>query len=197
MVSETDVSQKVGMTDSDPTDSNDHVPFAVGVLPPAADHPEVLRFQRLHGIPGPARFVDHLAGPYDPDWCHVSAKHKASTEGGRRVHGWSLWLFGEVVVGDHHSVWQTPDGELVDVTPPKFDEDKVLFLRDDSATIEEEGGVVYLLTNRTSVPGAEFMWAGKPSEYSHYSVRLTDPGLSRYCERFGLPTTAILTDADG
>lgn len=184
------------MSDVETPDSPEEKIPATGTLPVAADHAEVLAFLRLHGLAGPARYVDYSGGAYGHDWCHVSAKHKAMTEGGRRVHGWALWAFGDVVVGDHHSVWRTPEGDLVDVTPPKFGERRVLFVRDDSAVIDGDEKQLYLLTNRTSVPGARWMWEGRPSEFSHVPCDWGKPDLVAYCASLGMPVSAIVTDGE-
>lgn len=186
------------MTHANPAGSAGTAPPAApdaAALPSATDHPEVLAFLTLQGLSGPARYLDYSGDPYGPDWCHVSAKHKAMTEGGRRVHGWALWAFGNVIVGDHHSVWQAPDGRLVDVTPPKYGEKRVLFVRDDSAVIEADAAYFYFLTNRSSVPGAAWMWNGNPSEYSHWPCPRSKPDLGDYCAGLDLPIAAIATDS--
>lgn len=182
------------MTDADPPSPAESDILPTGALPTAADHPEVKAFLKLHGLGGPARYIDYSGDPYGADWCHVSAKHKALTAGGRRVHGWALWAFGDVVVGDHHSLWQTTGGTLVDVTPPKFGESRVLFVRDDGAPIEGDDRYIYLLTNRTSVPDAKWMWKGNPSEYSHVPCPWTKPDLVEYCALLGISASAIVTD---
>ncbi len=48
----------------------------------------------------------------------IGEAHDAKN-GGNRVHGWALWQFGDVLVGNFHSVWECDDGTLHDVTPPK------------------------------------------------------------------------------
>lgn len=166
-----------------------------GRVPSAADDPEVQAFLKLQNLTGPAVFLNYADHGYGPNWCHVSAKHKAITDGGRRVHGWALWAFKSVIVGDHHSVWQTPDNALVDVTPPKYGASRILFVRDDAAILETDGENVYLLTNRSSVHGAEFLWNGSPSDYSHLPCPLTKPDLLEYSEQFDFPPSSIATDA--
>lgn len=182
------------MTDTAPAIPSEGDAPQTGALPAADDHPEVLAFLALQGLKGPASYIEYSGDPYGRDWCHVSAKHKALTSGGRRIHGWALWAFGEVLVGDHHSVWQSPEGKLIDVTPPKFGERRVLFVRDDSAVIEGDEDQFYLLTNRTSVPGARWMWEGNPSEYSHVPCPWNKPDVVEYCASLGILTSAIVTD---
>jgi hypothetical protein len=167
---------------------------ANGTVPIAADHPEVLAFLQLQRLSGPAVYVDYAEHGYGPDWCHVSAKHRAMEDGGRRVHGWALWAFGDVIFGDHHSIWQTPQGELVDVTPPKYGAGHVLFVRDDSAIIESDDKNFYLLTNRSSVQDAKCVWQGNPSDYTHWPCPQTKSDLVAYCAALDFPPSAIVTD---
>jgi hypothetical protein len=71
---------------------------------PAVDEPLVQYFMarfQLTGTPLHLHYADH---GYDPDFCHLSAKHCAMTKGGRRVHGWAVWAFDDMLVGEHHSV---------------------------------------------------------------------------------------------
>src|SRR5690606_30830971 len=103
-------------------------------------------------------YVDH---GYEAAWCHVSAKHKTITAGGRRIHGWALWKFGPDLVADHHSVWETEKGDLVDVTPPSNGGTEILFVRDESARIEQEAGAILLFTQRTADAAVHWLWQGQ------------------------------------
>lgn len=164
------------------------------IVPSDLGDPEVAAFLTLHGLKGPAVHLDYVAGSYGADWCHVSAKHRAMTEGGRRVHGWALWDFGGIVVGDHHSVWEPRPGMLVDVTPPKYGETRVLFVRDDSAVIEREDGNFFIRTNPTSFSDMPHLWGGLPTDSTHVPYPLSKPDLVAYCASLGIGPIAILTD---
>jgi hypothetical protein len=164
------------------------------IMPLDLGDPEVTAFLTLHGLKGPALHLDYVAGPYGADWCHVSAKHRAITGGGRRVHGWVLWDFGGIVVGDHHSVWEPYPGTLVDVTPPKYGETRVLFVRDDSAVIERQDDNFLIRSNPTSCSEMPHLWRGLPTEFTHVPCPLSKPDLVAYCTSLGISSTAILTD---
>jgi hypothetical protein len=165
-----------------------------GKVPASPDEPAIQRFLRMFDLAGPAVLLPYQDHGYGSDWCHVSAKHRAINEGGKRVHGWALWDFEGFIVGDHHSVWETAEGELVDVTPPKCGADQVLFVRDDAAKIEEQGGAYQLFTNRTADPQFPFLWQGNSTIYTHWSCPPNKSDLVDYCAQLDIPVSAILTD---
>lgn len=165
-----------------------------GFVPDSVDAPDVEMFARMFGLDDPPVFLDYTDFGYGPDWCHISAKHRALTEGGKRVHGWALWQYPGLVMGDFHSVWETPEGSLVDVTPPKFGATRVLFARDRRERIEEENGFYMLPVNRTSLQHAPFYWDGKPTEYTIWPLAPANPHLVVYAGTLGIPVTAMPTD---
>lgn len=49
--------------------------------------------------------------------------------GGTRLLGWSLWEFpGIFVEAEFHAVWESPNGELIDIAPKNRPVEKILFL---------------------------------------------------------------------
>lgn len=138
--------------------------------------------------------LDYTDYGYEAAWCHVSAKHRAMLDGGRRVHGWALWKFGPDLVADHHSVWQTEGGNLVDVTPPSNGGAEILFVRDDTAGIEQDAKAIQFFTQRTADDGVHWLWQGKPSDYSNWNCPTDKPDLVEYLAKLGLPLSAISTD---
>lgn len=95
---------------------------------PSNDDTAVLRFLTMWGLQGRPILLQYADYGYDAAQCHVSAKHKALSDGGRRVHGWALWMFGDLLLADHHSVWEDSNGNLVDVTPPSNGGEEILLL---------------------------------------------------------------------
>lgn len=63
--------------------------------------------------------------------CHRSVAQKIKQDGGSAQFGWVIWEIPpwEIQV-EFHSVWKSPEGELVDVTPPLHQGPSVLFLPD-------------------------------------------------------------------
>lgn len=165
-------------------------------MPTSEKDQAVLDFLKLWKLQNPVYLkYEDVGEGYGPDFCHVSAKHIAAKRGGRRVHGWALWKYSQdgadVIVGDFHSVWQNPDGVLVDVTPPKAGK-KVLFVPDPSLAIRRDGNIQQLHSNRTNVPLAPRLWNGRPTDQEYFGVPDDHPPLVEYCKKLGLSDTEML-----
>lgn len=66
-----------------------------------------------------------------PDECFHVVKQHIAINGGRQVFGWSIWEWSGVYLeAEFHSVWETPDGILIDVTPKQIHCDAIIFLHD-------------------------------------------------------------------
>lgn len=70
-----------------------------------------------------------------PNQCHVIIEQLISQKGGEQVFGWSLWEFYvrdrlAWVEAQFHSLWRSPDGQLVDPTPDEDNELQRLFVCD-------------------------------------------------------------------
>jgi hypothetical protein len=161
---------------------------------PSPNDPAVQLFLakwNLTNAPVNLKFSDH---GYAAAWCHVSTKHKALTGGGRRVHGWALWKFGPDLLADHHSVWEASEGDLIDVTPPSNGGGELLFVRDDTARIEQDANAIQFFTQRTADPIVHWFWQGVPSDYSNWNCPTDKSDLIEYLEKLCLPISAISTD---
>jgi hypothetical protein len=173
-------------------------PEPQGHVPASPDDPSVVSFARKFGIRSTPVYLDYTNFDYAPKMCHFSAKHRALTDGGKRIHGWALWQFGGTVVGDHHSVWEAPDGRLVDVTPPNYGAHRVLFVRDDSVRIEPDvNGNILFFTNwpsDTPDPQRPYLWNGVNSEFSNWPCSLDKKDMVEYCAVLEIPVTAVFTD---
>jgi hypothetical protein len=161
---------------------------------PSNEDPAVFYFLTIWDLvesPIQLQYADH---GYDAAQCHVSAKHKALSGEGRRVHGWALWIFGNLLLADHHSVWEDENGNLVDVTPPSNGGLEILFVRDDNARIEMDSGAILLFTQRTADATNRWFWQGKSSDYSNWPCPLDKADLVSYCAKLSIPVLDILTD---
>ena len=64
--------------------------------------------------------------------CFYNVRDNIEVEGGNQIFGWTIWEFPEVYLeAECHSVWQAGSGGLLDITPKKDAENRILFLRDD------------------------------------------------------------------
>ncbi|MGQ2917152.1 hypothetical protein [Rhizobium oryzihabitans] len=161
---------------------------------PSNDDTAVLRFLTMWGLQGRPILLQYADYGYDAAQCHVSAKHKALSDGGRRVHGWALWMFGDLLLADHHSVWEDSNGNLVDVTPPSNGGEEILFVRDDTARIEQVDGAIQLFTQRTADEKSPWFWQGKSSDYSNWLCPPDKSDLVAYSASLNIPVLDILTD---
>ncbi len=63
--------------------------------------------------------------------CFTTVPLQVQEHGGQVIVGWAIWEWPDVVIeAEYHAVWQSPDGQLVDVTPKDPPVKRVLFLRD-------------------------------------------------------------------
>ena len=67
--------------------------------------------------------------------CFPNVQTKVKNDGGTQVFGWSISeRIGLYLESQHHSVWRSSSGILVDITPTEVETDKVLFLEDPRLT---------------------------------------------------------------
>ena len=67
-----------------------------------------------------------------PNECFPNVEHVIQEKGGQQVNGWAIWQWANILVeAEAHSVWRSPEGELIDITPHVNGENEILFLKDD------------------------------------------------------------------
>lgn len=72
--------------------------------------------------------------------CFNNVARAVERGGGTVVYGWAVWhLPGLVFEAEHHGVWRTAEGELVDVTPQINSYPQILFLADAGAVYDPHG----------------------------------------------------------
>ncbi len=63
--------------------------------------------------------------------CFYIVQQRQMRDGGEIVFGWNIWTWPHVwLKAEHHSVWCTPDGRFVDLTPKPVE--KIVFVPDPS-----------------------------------------------------------------
>ncbi len=69
--------------------------------------------------------------------CFPNVKHKIDLDGGSCVNGWAIWQWANMLItAEAHSVWQSEDGTLIDITPHNCGEQTILFVSDDNVRFE-------------------------------------------------------------
>lgn len=164
-------------------------------LPSSTSVSDVVSFRAAFGLIDTPVFLPYTDAGYGPDWCHVSAKHHAMNNGGQRVHGWALWQYPTGVMGDFHSVWEQPNGTLIDVTPPKFGEGHILFVRDRTTDIYSIQGIFAFPTNRMSPPNPPFWWKGQPTADTVWGLPPKNQHFVQYCQALAFPVNELETNS--
>ncbi|MFT2157590.1 hypothetical protein [Pseudomonas putida] len=74
---------------------------------------------------------------YLPSECFHNVDTHVESFGGRSVIGWQVWEWpGVFVEAEFHAAWETPEGNLVDITPKADQEKETLFIPDSSRKYE-------------------------------------------------------------
>ena len=69
--------------------------------------------------------------------CFPNVKQKIDMDGGSYVNGWAIWQWANMLItAEAHSVWQSDDGVLLDITPHNYGEQTILFVPDDNVKFE-------------------------------------------------------------
>ncbi len=70
------------------------------------------------------------AGPND---CFITVENKVNKSGGKIQYGWAIWyLPGILMEAEFHTVWLSPQGEYVDISPREYSFKEIMFLPDPS-----------------------------------------------------------------
>ena len=65
--------------------------------------------------------------------CFGNVKNKIERDGGSIQYGWVIWEWVNVLVeAEFHAVWRSRQGRLICISPNDQNENKILFLPDDS-----------------------------------------------------------------
>ncbi len=80
---------------------------------------------------GPGYVPVEVQGWALPGECFPNVGRMVREQGGQQVNGWAIWQWANVLVeAEAHSVWRSPEGKLVDITPHDNGEKEILFLHD-------------------------------------------------------------------
>jgi hypothetical protein len=130
------------------------------VRPPKIIKPYVVSFCRsIVAEPQPI-YVPVRTVPGAPkDDCFSIVPQHISRHGGEQIIGWTIWEWPRVYIeAEFHTVWQQPDGTVVDLTPKIVPMPRILFLPDP----------------RRSYKGRQVDNIRKPLNH--------DPAIKRFCE---------------
>lgn len=61
--------------------------------------------------------------------------------GGQQIWGWIIWQRANILLdAEAHAIWQSPTGEIIDITPHIGQESQILFLQD--ASVQYRGNII-------------------------------------------------------
>jgi len=70
-------------------------------------------------------------------FCFQNVEGCVLSNGGKPISGWIVWdWLGVFTELEHHCVWERPDGSIVDITPQRDGERRILFIPDPSAPLD-------------------------------------------------------------
>lgn len=71
--------------------------------------------------------------------CFPNVQARVAKDGGMIQYGWMIWEHpGVLVEGVFHAIWRKPSGDLLDITPTRDRESRILFLPDSKRTWQRE-----------------------------------------------------------
>lgn len=112
--------------------------------------------------------------------CFVNVQEKVIKDGGKIHYGWAIYKSDIICEAERHSVWETPNGDLVDITPKDFDFNEILFVSDNN-DFEYKGQLIdnirINITNNKVVDDFIVLCEGKEKLYS-YGERIDDERMS-------------------
>ena len=107
---------------------------APNITVPAAITDEIAAFCTEIAPTGAAQYVDvKPARKAKVNDCFLNAQAFEKEKGGSVRYGWNVMEWpGVLLEAEFHAVWRSPSGELLDVTPRRDAERRILFLPDDA-----------------------------------------------------------------
>ena len=87
----------------------------------------------------PPLIIEYVKSGYEAGECHPNIEKHIMVHGGTQVYGWVVWESPPYEVkAEFHSIWQTPDGHLRDLTPPLHRGPSVVFAPADSGEVDRK-----------------------------------------------------------
>ena len=146
------------------------------------------RYQ-LQSAPVHLTFTDR---GYPASQCHLSAKHCAMTHGGRRGHGSGGGKFHTFRRAGHHRGLAGGD-QPIDVTPPKFGGDHILFVRDDVSDLIQMDSIFVMWCDRSTLAQAPFLFNNQAHNEATFGLAPNNAAITGFCAQYGLTPTDMLT----
>lgn len=104
-------------------------------IPRSYKDSDLIRLERKLKASHEPIFVDVVP----EDWallseCYPNVERKVKESGGRMVLGWQVWKTRHLIEGEMHAVWESPEEELIDITPKDPSFSQIMFIEDENLT---------------------------------------------------------------
>lgn len=93
--------------------------------------------------------LDRLDAQFDPEQvpvkiepyskagnCYINVEEKVKRDGGAVHYGWRVIISDVLCEAERHAVWESEEGNLVDITPPPLSWDTIMFVSDNDFVYE-------------------------------------------------------------
>lgn len=68
--------------------------------------------------------------------CFPNVEKKITNDGGKLIYGWQIWEDQYFIEAEFHGIWESPEGNLIDISPKKNNEKRILFIQDKNRVYE-------------------------------------------------------------
>lgn len=123
----------------------------------------------------PFTWIDDL---YEGGKCHYNVMNCVKRYGGRRITGWMIFENWAEANAEFHSVWEDPEGNLIDISPRAFGEETILFMPDPNTNFfisNEYPDKFKYPIQRSTYPGQPFV-DGEPNPITNAYIPRAMPG---------------------
>ena len=69
--------------------------------------------------------------------CFINVENQVAKEGGKMITGWMFNEFQDLMIASEaHAVWEQPNGKKIDITPHRFQPERIVFVPDPRVAIK-------------------------------------------------------------
>lgn len=62
--------------------------------------------------------------------CYLNVDEKVKRDGGKVHYGWAIFQSKIICEAERHAIWESPNGEFIDITPREFKFEEIMFVFD-------------------------------------------------------------------
>ncbi len=121
--------------------------------------------------------------------CFPTVRRKIAESGGKMILGWQFWKTTNLIEAEFHAVWESPEKELLDISPKSISEiHHSLFLIDENLVYDEKQKDNYRINTTTNklvddfiaICEAIFKFENKGEKAYQYPLQLNELESAKY-----------------